>query len=542
MFHFVRTSLRNKLLLITGTGTALVLLSVAAGFWQLRGSLAEYGVLVDQEMASVRSILELSTKFDQQIALWNELLLSSRDSGFLQSNLQRLQTHETVVAQQAARTLEIIAVPEAREPLRRFAQAHGELDTYYEDAATLFELADFDAAMANFTVPGLHRDLQQLIEQARDAVFASLEQGASVAAQRGERAMLTTIVMIAVAVTLAFVAFLGLIHKGIVRPVRVLVADLEKVADGDFATPVRRVTDDELGLLATSGQQIQQRLGKVIGQLRDAISQVAAAAEQMAVVSAQTSRGVSEQQRETAQVAAAVTQMVATVQQTARGTAEAANATTVADAQAQEGRQIANSAVEHIEALAAEIERTAEVMRTLERDSEEIGAVLGVIRGIAEQTNLLALNAAIEAARAGEQGRGFSVVADEVRTLAQRSQAATEEIDAVIARLQQATQSTANAMGASRERAGGAVEQAKGAGAALSAIADAVAAIKDMNDSIASAAEEQHAVMENINASIAAIDRIAAESAEGASQTSRSSNELAGLASQLQELVRVFRV
>ncbi len=226
-----------------------------------------------------------------------------------------------------------------------------------------------------------------------------------------------------------------------------------------------------------------------------------------------------EQKDEVDKVATAMTEMSATVHEVARNATEAAEAAQRADEETTKGKMVVSQAIEAIDLLANEVNDAAQVIHRLEQDSDEIGAVLDVIRGIAEQTNLLALNAAIEAARAGEQGRGFAVVADEVRTLAQRTQQSTQEIQNMIERLQSGAQDAVKAMEQGRSRAQVGVEQAAEAGTSLETIAQAVGTISDMNTQIATAAEEQSVVAEEINLNIVSIsdmaDKIASESGAG---------------------------
>jgi methyl-accepting chemotaxis protein len=235
-------------------------------------------------------------------------------------------------------------------------------------------------------------------------------------------------------------------------------------------------------------------------------------------------------------------QMTATVQEVASHAARAAESARQADEEAQDGKRIMQQTLNAMDTLANEVENAAGVIHSLEKESEEIGSVLDVIRGIAEQTNLLALNAAIEAARAGEQGRGFAVVADEVRTLASRTQASTQEIQNMIERLQAGANNAVKAMEAGQTQARKGVEQASLAGASLETITQSVTTISDMNMQIASAAEEQSSVADEINRNIATISQSADNTAHGSQQTAIAGDELARLAAELRELVGHFKV
>ncbi|MFJ1341292.1 methyl-accepting chemotaxis protein [Pseudomonas caricapapayae] len=241
-------------------------------------------------------------------------------------------------------------------------------------------------------------------------------------------------------------------------------------------------------------------------------------------------------------VATAVHEMTATAQDVARNATHAAHAASNADQAAHQGLQIVRNTSNSISALAEEIGRAVGVVQTLARDSENINAILTAIRAIAEQTNLLALNAAIEAARAGEQGRGFAVVADEVRNLAQKTQQATEEIQQMIQQLQQGTRDVVRVMEDSQGKTDDSVQQAARAAEALESITQAVSVINDMNTQIASAAEEQSAVAEDINRNVINIGQVANEVAGGADESSNASAELTKLAEQQRRLINQFRV
>ena len=293
---------------------------------------------------------------------------------------------------------------------------------------------------------------------------------------------------------------------------------------------------------AVGFNQFMERTHSVVKSVYDAASKIAASTETMNASTAESNKAITGQQSEIDQVATAINEMTATVKEVARNTADAAQSAHQADQVATTGKEVINNNISGMNELADRVESAATIIQDVENDSKNIGSVLDVIRAIADQTNLLALNAAIEAARAGEQGRGFAVVADEVRTLASRTQQSTEEIQEMIQRLQNNTQSAVTAMTEGREQSQQAVERASQAGESFTAIANAIASIADMNMQIASAAEQQSAVSEEINRSVVCINDSVLSSASAAKQTASASKELAQMGEGLQREVRQFVV
>jgi methyl-accepting chemotaxis protein len=314
------------------------------------------------------------------------------------------------------------------------------------------------------------------------------------------------------------------------------------LSGGDLTARVDYESKDELGHIATAINMIADQFHVAVKEIVDSVSQLAAAAEETSVVTGETTEGINQQLTETSQVATAINEMSATVQEVARNAVEAASAAQEADNTFLQGKQVIDKVINAIGDLASEVEKAAGVIQQLEGESKNIGSVLDVIKSIAEQTNLLALNAAIEAARAGEQGRGFAVVADEVRTLAGRTQESTQEIEEMITRLQSGANNAVKVMEEGKEMTQVGVDQAAAAGDALQTINQAVTRISDMNTQIASAAEEQSAVTEEINRSIVNINQVAEQSATGAGHVASASDDLARLAEQLKGLVGNFKI
>lgn len=405
------------------------------------------------------------------------------------------------------------------------------------------ERGQFDQAIQLY-----YQQLDPIFLRYREGIDALLKLQVDVAAEeyrQAESNFSSNLKMVIGMLVLALAAS-GLIAMATVSTIMRAVDSLEtasaRLADGDLLAAVDYQGRDELGRVAAAFNAMRLRMHEMITQVANATGQLAAASEETTAVTVQTSDGIRRQQSETEQVAAAMNEMSATVQDVARNAASAAEAAHAADADAANGRKVLARTVEVINMLAREVENATGVIRSLQDDSNNIGSVLDVIRAIAEQTNLLALNAAIEAARAGEAGRGFAVVADEVRTLASRTQQSTSEIQAMIEKLQGGAANAVKVMETGHRQAGEGVTQVAEAGAALESILQAVTTINDMNAQIASAAEQQSAVAEEINRNIVTVSEIAEQTSVGSQQTAATSEELAQLAAQLQSLVGQFRV
>jgi len=354
-----------------------------------------------------------------------------------------------------------------------------------------------------------------------------------------------SVTMIAAATALALMLSIlaaWVITRQITTPLQETLEVVERVASGDLSRNLKVDRKDELGKLQATIQRMTVSLRELVGGIRDGVTQIASAAEELSAVTEQTSAGVNSQKVETDQVATAMHEMTATAQEVARNAEEASEAAVAADRQARDGERVVNEAIAQIERLASAVGNSSEAMGALKQESDKIGSVLDVIKSVAEQTNLLALNAAIEAARAGEAGRGFAVVADEVRSLAQRTQKSTEEIEALIAGLQSGTQQATTVMDSSRELSTSSVELTRRAGGSLESITKTVSAIQAMNQQIAAAAEEQSATAEEINRSIINVRDVSEQTSAASEETAASSVELARLGNHLQVLVSRFTV
>ncbi len=340
---------------------------------------------------------------------------------------------------------------------------------------------------------------------------------------------------------LAVIVFI--VRRTVIKRIHAMRHTMEAIAkDDDLSHSVSIGARDEIGAMGEAFNHMIAKFKQSLHAVSDVTQQLNDVSDQVANVADSTLKAVVEQRTETDMVASAMNEMSATVQEVARHATQTAEASQGADDESKAGVLVAEEAIEGIKELIAEIESAAAVVQQVETDTASISAVLDVIKGIAEQTNLLALNAAIEAARAGEQGRGFAVVADEVRTLASRTQKSTEEIQNMIERLQHGVKNAVGAMAGAQGRATTGSNCVEKASQSLHVIAAEVATINDMNIQIATAAEEQSVVAEEINRNITTISTIADTTSAGATQTAQSSEELVRLTVELRRLVDQFKL
>lgn len=389
---------------------------------------------------------------------------------------------------------------------------------------------------------GLHGSLRSTVHQT-ETIFKEMD--AEVVSRLESQVvwMQTVSVVLSVVFALVIFVFIALLARSIVRPVSELSAVMAKASKNmDLSVRAKVHGKDEIGTMAEVFNSMAAQFQGLIQQVQSSSLQVSKAADGLTEITKQTSQGVKRQQSESGSVTHSMNEMTVAIQNVASRAQDASKVSRTADEEARKGRQVVTDASASIRALAEIVETSSRSIQELERESENIGSMLGVIQGIAEQTNLLALNAAIEAARAGDSGRGFAVVADEVRSLAQRSQDSTSDIKAIIERLQAGAEASVQTMKEGCEQAMVTVEQAESAGHSLDAITKAVDAINEMNTQIAAEAEQQTVVVDEISRNVTNIARVTEDTAQAADTTTNTSNNLSGLALTLQQHVGQFKL
>lgn len=341
-------------------------------------------------------------------------------------------------------------------------------------------------------------------------------------------------------------SMIGIINYYLLKVV--LLKKLKRIADISSAISQKDIShechiesDDVIGEIVTSFNKMTQTLREILSEINEDVEMIGTATGHARAIANRTTAGADSQQQKIDQVATAMNQMSVTVQEVAKSAADAADATFAANEQAETAKVVVVDAMGAVDTLADMVREAASAINELEAESGKISSVVSAIHGISEQTNLLALNAAIEAARAGEQGRGFAVVADEVRTLATRTQQSTMEISEMINSLQAGAQNAVTSMEKGEAQAVEGVAFTQKATEALTEIAGAISTIRDMNTHIALATREQGTVTEEVNQNIVGINDLALQASDGAKETASAIHDLENQATKLSGLTSGFK-
>ncbi len=513
--------------------------------------LASQAGLSQDDSGEVRRMAELISSvtphISETISRGRVIGTSALGQGFLNSASSSkfddlLQEMEKVHAEYALKLQDALAgSPAAQAALGADAEASQatlkSLSKLFEDKVVMADSLDMPWTQFYDQVSQAMDKTYRLNDKVLNFVGSQLQE--RLASKRGQMILLVTALLV---VFVAIVYLYSGFYVSTRTTLKSLGAMMERVAAGDMTVTYRAQSRDELGELGQAFNQTVLKIHDLIEQVGRTVSEVERQTVRVESVSAQSNQAVAGQRDQIEQVATAMNQMAATAQEVARSAVAAVGSAQSVNEETVSGRALVANQVGSIQRLAAEIDESVAVINQLAADSASISRVLDVIKGIAEQTNLLALNAAIEAARAGEQGRGFAVVADEVRTLAKRTQQSTEEIEQMIVRLQGGVGAAVKAMGSSHQTADGTVSQSAQVQQALENILGAVGMIVDQNQQIAAAAEQQTTVAHDIDQNIVQINQAGERTAEGADETERASRELSEQVVELKRLIGAFRV
>ncbi|MBY8937123.1 methyl-accepting chemotaxis protein [Pseudomonas fluorescens] len=533
----LQKSLRAQILALLSGSLLAVLLIALACFHFLSNGVQSYSQLIAGPLHTSQLIDEANLQFKVQVQEWKNVLLRGKQPADLAKYWGQFEDRQRDVQKILGELAGQKGIePSLKSRIERLREEHRQLGSAYQKGRDAYVAAGGDPAAGDAAVKGVDRaasdQMSELVTELRKQGTA---QSALISAEADRTVWLGLLVMLASGLLIGLLS-LWLVNRNLVEPIRKLIDYVTQLSRGKLAERVVSDRQDELGNLAAAANTLRDFLADTFTRLQRSASDLDSASGELNAIATIMAGGTNEQFNRTDQVATAMNEMSATAQEVARHAADAARAADDADQSAQQGEKVMQSTIHSITQMRGEIANTATVIRRLEADSGRIGKVLEVIRGIAEQTNLLALNAAIEAARAGEAGRGFAVVADEVRNLAQRTAESIIEINQIIQSVQTGAVDAAQAIDSGQARSDESVEQVTQAGAMLERITHAVEAIRDMNRQIATAAEEQTSVAEDISRNLTEITSIASTNLDNVQRTESASQNLHGLSGQLNEV------
>jgi methyl-accepting chemotaxis protein len=521
----------------------IALLVIVLGVFAVNRMTSIHQASIDMETTQLPSVGFLGNLAENvlRMRILSFRVLVNRDPAALQEAQTRIGVLVDKVRSAQSSYAALSATPEEAALYKTFTAT---LDSYMQAQTQMLELSRQNKLdeMRTLINTRIKEGTDQMGEQLNKLVALNNSDAKTASAAAGDlyRSAITGIIAVAIIAALMTVLLAWLLTRSIVTPLNRALLAAQTIAGGNLTNVIEVDGTDEPARLLGALSTMQASLRKTIEQIAGSATQLGAAAEELSMVTQEASRGLQQQTNEIEQAATAVNEMTAAVEEVARNavsTSEASNQSTQA---AREGRDRVVETVGAIQTMTHDVQNTSVMIEGLAAQGRDIGKVLDVIRAIAEQTNLLALNAAIEAARAGEAGRGFAVVADEVRALAHRTAQSTQEIEKMVAGIQNGTGQAVSSMQQSNQRTQSTLEMARAAGVALEQITQSIQLINERNLVIASASEEQAQVSREVDRNLVNIRDLATQSAAGANQTSAATHELSRLAVDLNAMVARF--
>lgn len=538
----VLAGVQGRLMMAVGSGIAVLLLISMVAIGSLKESVAAYDYLLSDSIAHERAVAQLNFTFKVQVQEWKNVLLRGRDADKLQKYWGQFQTLHQQIQRDGLALSQALPPGTSRDLVTTFVREHQALLPKYERGLQAFKHANFDPFAGDNAVTGIDREPSRLLDEAAKLINALVIESTQTDFDHSHKVGAWATAGVVLGGAIVLIAVWLLLRKGLIAPLSLINKHLGLLAKGNFNALLIMHERGELGDLAQNIQQVQASVVAIVTAVKSSAVEVLNAAEQITQSAAELVKFTDDSHHSTDQVAAAMTEMTSTVQEVASNATGAAEAAQKADENARAGLKVMDDTLGAISELSRDVDNVGSAMSKLEEDTSRIGGVLDVIKSVAEQTNLLALNAAIEAARAGEQGRGFAVVADEVRSLAKRTQESTEEIQHIIEAVQRGASSAMQAMSVSQSKADTTMKLAGQAGESINQITQAIGAILGMNMQIATAAEEQGYAAEEISQNVQNVVRLVDSTNQNAQKSNRIAHDLDLSAHGLESKIARFKV
>lgn len=536
------SSIQTRLTVTVGGGILLLILVASGAIFQLRTNLMEYQHLVHDSIENERQIQDLNFSFKVQVQEWKNILLRGKDPEKFKKYWNEFQKIQNEIQQNSKDLLTHLPKGESYNLLEDFIKTHDAAFPKYESGLKAFSEAGFEPSVGDKAVTGIDREPSRMLSEAAALISKEVKVN-SEAINASSVSVVFWSQLIVAAFGLAILCLVWIILKSaLITPLLKINSHLHTLAEGNFSNNLSLAQQGEMGALNNSISTVQASIITVLDTIKNSSKTLNNSSSDLTQTANDIASATDEIHSSTDQMATALNEMSSTVQEVANNASSAAEAANVADTNARKGTEVVSNTINAIKQLSNEVDNVSVAMTKLEGETGRIGSVLDVIKSVAEQTNLLALNAAIEAARAGEQGRGFAVVADEVRSLAKRTQESTSEIQQIIEAVQNGANLAMQAMRTSQSKAQGTMEMASQADQAINDISSAVAKIQNMNTQIATAAEEQSYAAEEINRNVIRIVKMVNDTNNQAQKSTQIAASLDSSSRDLERQIARFTV